>query len=79
MKPIPTLYKPLQSVDMATHQVFQATVERSDVCAVPAASVVGEAVVAWEVACALREKFCGDSLEEMQEQYELYARMLKKR
>lgn len=79
MKPIPTLYKPLQSVDMATHQVFQATVERSDVCAVPAASVVGEAAVAWEVACALREKFSGDSLEEMQEQYELYARMLKKR
>lgn len=72
MKPIPTLYKPLQSVDMRDHQPFAATVERSDACAVPAASVVGEAVAAWTVAAALREKLGGDSLEEMQANWQNY-------
>lgn len=72
MKPIPTLYKPLQSVDMRDHQPFAAAVERSDVCAVPAASVVGEAVAAWTVAAALREKLGGDSLEEMQANWQNY-------
>lgn len=66
MKPIPTLYKPLKSIDIDTKEPFSASIERSDNCAVPAASVVLENVVAWEVANALMEKFGGDSLEEIQ-------------
>jgi chorismate synthase len=66
MKPIPTLYKPLQSVDLQSKLPFQAAVERSDVCAVPAAAVVAEAVVAIEIAAAMLEKFGGDSMEEIQ-------------
>lgn len=65
MKPIPTLYTPLQSVDIATHEPYEASVERSDICAVPAALVVAEAVVAIELACAVLEKFGGDSMEEI--------------
>ncbi|WP_339186730.1 chorismate synthase [Paenibacillus sp. FSL R5-0490] len=65
MKPIPTLYKPLQSVDIDTKEAFTAQVERSDACAVPAASVVMEHVVAWEIAKAFMEKFGGDSMEEI--------------
>lgn len=65
MKPIPTLYKPLRSVDMITHEPFEATVERSDTCAVPAALVVAETVVAIEIANAVLEKFGGDSLNEI--------------
>jgi chorismate synthase len=70
MKPIPTLYKPLRSVDMQTHQPFEAAVERSDTCAVPAALVVAEAVVAIEIANAFLEKFGGDSLVEIRRNYE---------
>jgi chorismate synthase len=65
MKPISTLYKPLQSVDIDTKEVFTAQVERSDTCAVPAAGVIMENVIAWEVAKAFMEKFGGDSLEEI--------------
>ena len=65
MKPIPTLYKPLKSVDIDTKEEFTAQVERSDSCAVPAACVVMEHVVAWEVAKAFLEKFGGDSIEEI--------------
>lgn len=65
MKPIPTLYKPLQSVDIDTKEAFTAQVERSDACAVPAPSVVMEHVVAWEIAKAFLEKFGGDSMEEI--------------
>ena len=65
MKPIPTLYSPLRSVDMRTHEPFEATVERSDTCAVSAALVVAEAVVAIEIANALLEKFGGDSIVEI--------------
>lgn len=65
MKPIPTLYKPLQSVDIDTREPFEATIERSDSCAVPAASVVAEAVVAWEIARAMCEQFPCDNLEQM--------------
>ncbi len=72
MKPIPTLYKPLQSVDIDTKEPFNASIERSDNCAVPAASVVAEAVVAWELGTAFREKFAGDSLEEMAQNYRSY-------
>ncbi len=67
MKPIPTLYQPLQTVDLKTKKPFQATVERSDVCAVPAAAVVAEAMVAVEVAAAVLEKFGGDAMEEVRD------------
>lgn len=79
MKPIPTLYKPLRSVDMATKEAYEASIERSDVCAVPAASVVGEAVTAWVVALSFLEKFGGDSLEEIRGAYNHYLMMAKGR
>ncbi len=66
MKPIPTLYKPLPSIDLATKEPYLATIERSDACAAPAAAVVGENVLAWVLAEAFVEKFGGDSLTEMQ-------------
>lgn len=72
MKPIPTLYTPLRSIDLATKEPFEAAVERSDVCAVPAAAVVVEAAVAVELVNAFMEKFGGDSLEEIRENYENY-------
>ncbi|MBM7645292.1 chorismate synthase [Scopulibacillus daqui] len=72
MKPIPTLYKPLQSVDIETKEPFSASIERSDNCAVPAASVVCESVVAWEIAQAMMEKFPSDRIEEMKEAFEKY-------
>lgn len=77
MKPIPTLYKPLKSVDIASREPVEATVERSDVCAVPAATVVAEAVVAIEIANAFLEKFGGDSMEETHRNYEAYLEYLK--
>ncbi|MGG1290128.1 chorismate synthase [Bacillus smithii] len=63
MKPIPTLYKPLQSVDIDTKEPFSASIERSDSCAVPAASVVAEAVVAWELAAAIVDQFYSDRMD----------------
>jgi chorismate synthase len=65
IKPIPTLVMPLRSIDMRTKEPRQASVERSDTCVVPAAGVVGEAMVAWVLADALLEKFGGDSLDEV--------------
>jgi chorismate synthase len=65
MKPLSTLMKPLKSVDVLTKQPEEAVVERSDVCAVPAAGVVGEAMIAMVVCDALLEKFSSDSLEEL--------------
>ena len=67
MKPIPTLYKPLQSVDIETKEPFKASIERSDSCAVPAASVVAEAVVAWELASAIVEQFNSDQFEKLRQ------------
>ena len=67
MKPIPTLYKPLQSVDISTKEPFKASIERSDSCAVPAASVVAEHVVAWEIASAILEKFHSDQMPQLLE------------
>lgn len=64
LKPISTLYKPLRSVDLVTKKPFLASVERSDICSVPAAEIIGEAVVAFELARAALEKFGGDSLRE---------------
>ena len=75
MKPIPTLLKSLPSVDLVTQKNTTATVERSDICAVPAASVVGEAAVAWELAQAFREKFAGDSLLEVKQAFNNYLRL----
>jgi len=65
MKPIATLMKPLRSVDLTTLQDAPAAIERSDVCAVPAAAVVGEAMVAFVLADAFLEKFGGDSIDEI--------------
>lgn len=72
MKPISTQYAPMASVDLLTKEPFKASIERSDICSVPAAGVIGEAVVAFEIARALREKFGGDSLEEMMRNYRGY-------
>lgn len=66
MKPISTLMKPLRSVDLSTMTESPAAIERSDVCAVPAAAVVGEAMVALVLADALVEKFGGDSIAELE-------------
>ncbi len=79
MKPIPTLYKPLRSVDIITKEPYEASIERSDVCAVPAASVVGESIVAWEIARAFLDKFGGDSYEEIRNNYEKYMEMINNR
>ena len=70
MKPIPTLYKPLQSVDIETKEPFKASIERSDSCAVPAASVVAEAVIAWEVAAAVLETFNADKMDTLKAEIE---------
>jgi len=72
MKPIATLAQPLESVNLDTKQPESAAYERSDVCAVSAASVIVENVVAFEVAAAMVEKFGGDSLSEMQDRWKLF-------
>jgi len=77
MKPIPTLMKPLRSVDMESKEAFKASIERSDVCAVPAAGVVAEAVAAFEIAAAMIEKFGGDSMDEMKRNYSSYMRQVQ--
>jgi chorismate synthase len=78
-KPISTLRKPLESVNLETKQSEGASYERSDVCAVSAASVIVENVVAFEVACALVDKFGGDSLLEMQARWKLFMEMAQER
>ena len=77
MKPISTLRKPLRSVDMATKETVEAVVERSDVCAVPAAGVVGEAMMALGLVEAFLEKFAGDSVDEIRRNYQGYLDYLK--
>ncbi|HLQ41071.1 MAG TPA: chorismate synthase [Tetragenococcus sp.] len=77
MKPIPTLYKPLQSVDIDTHEAYQASVERSDSTAVPAASVVCENVVATVIAQEMLTKFPSDSFTELQDAVNVYRSYLK--
>ncbi len=72
MKPIPTLTKPLNSVDMKSRKSSTAFKERADVCAVPSASVIGEAVLSMVLADALCEKFGGDSVQEMYRNYQEY-------
>ncbi|MCL2485166.1 MAG: chorismate synthase [Endomicrobia bacterium] len=77
MKAIPSLSKPLRSVNLATKNPVKAEAVRSDVCAVPAAGVVAEAAVAIEIAKALKEKFGGDCVEDMKKSYETYIKRLK--
>lgn len=69
MKPIPTLYKPLLSVDTEMWVAQKADIERSDICAVPAASVVGEAMLAYGLAAAFLDKFSGDFIEQIHDSY----------
>ncbi len=77
LKPISTLYKPLHSVDIDTKEEFEASVERSDTCAIAAAAVIGEAVVALTLADAYLEKFGGDSMEEIKRNYRGYLEQLR--
>ncbi len=72
MKPISTLMRPLDSVDMATKEQTEAHIERSDVCAVPAASIIGESILALVVADAFLEKFGGDSMREITRTYKAW-------
>lgn len=72
MKPIPTLYKPLQSVDIESKEVFNASIERSDSCAVPAAAVVMEHVVAFEIAKAILEQFPHDQFKKLKTAFDDY-------
>lgn len=78
MKPIPTLYKPLQSIDIDTKEPFAASIERSDSCAVPAASVVAEAVIAWELATAILDQFGSDRIDAIKENIELHNEYARK-
>ena len=79
MKPIATLMKPLRSVDLTTLAEAPAAIERSDVCAVPAAAVVGEAMVAFVLADAFLEKFGGDSIDEIERHYAATADQVQQR
>ena len=78
IKPIPTLINPLRSIDFATKKEAKTIYQRSDICVVPAASVVGEVVAAWEIAVAFLEKFGGDSLVRIKENYKNYKELLRK-
>jgi chorismate synthase len=79
MKPIPTLKKPLKSINLENGEEHIAHYERSDVCAVPAASIVGESMLAIVLLQTFLEKFGGDSLEELKANYENYCNMYQKR
>ncbi len=78
MKPLSTLMKPMRSVDIKTGEEVKATVERSDVCAAPAAAVIGEAVVVFELARALLDKFGGDSVREFKRNLTSYREASKR-
>ena len=77
MKPIPTLYKPLESIDIDTKEPFVATIERSDPCAVPAASVVAEHVIATEMAKAIMEEFRSDTIDGLKKEIADYRQYVK--
>ena len=78
LKPLSTLRKPLRSVEIRTKRAMVATVERSDVTTVPAAGVVGEAMIAFELAKAVLEKFGGDSLKELSRNFHAYVKQVKR-
>lgn len=77
MKPIPTLYNPLSTVNIKDKSAHKATVERSDVCAVPACSVVVEAAVAFEITKAFLDKFGGDCMDDVKAYYDAYMKRIK--
>lgn len=77
MKPIATLYSPLRSVDIISKKAVTATVERSDICRVPSAAVIGEAMVCLEIARAFLEKFGGDSIQEIKRNYISYLKQIR--
>ncbi len=77
MKPIPTLMQPLKTVDIDTKEPVEAIKERSDICAVPAAAVIGEAVVAFEIARALLNKFGGDAMDDIMAAYGHYLKRVR--
>jgi len=77
MKPIPTLMKPLKSIDIASKKIVKAEIVRSDVCAVPACAVVAESMAAFEIANTLLEKFGGDSIPETKTNFENYKKQLR--
>ena len=77
MKPIPTLGKPLDTVDVVTKEAASAQKERADVCAVPSAAIIGEAVIMLVLADAVLEKFGGDSLEELKRNWEAYLEQVR--
>ena len=76
-KPLSTLMRPLRSVDINTKEAVEATIERSDVCAIPAAAVIAEGVVAFVLAQAFLEKFGGDSLVEIRRNYDGYMEQVR--
>lgn len=76
MKPISTLRKPLASVDIDTKQPSDAAFERSDITAVPAAGVIGEAMLAIVLANSMRQKFGGDAITEMKRNFDAYSTSL---
>lgn len=78
MKPIPTLYTPLSTVELSDKSAKKAAVERSDICAVPACSVVVEAVVAFEIAKAFLDKFSGDCMDDVKAYYDIYMDRISK-
>jgi chorismate synthase len=78
LKPISTLRRPLSSIDVLTKDESAAAFERSDIVAVPAAGVIGEAMVAIVLADAAREKFGGDSLGEMRRNFDSYLEQMKR-
>jgi chorismate synthase len=77
MKPLPTLMKPLASVDLASGDEATALVERSDVAAVEALAVVAESAVAWELAAAAKEKFGGDATGDFLAAHRMYCERIK--
>src|SRR5690625_2420039 len=77
MKPIRTLYKPLDSVDINTKEPFKASIERSDACAVPAAAVVMEHVVLWEIAKAILEQFPADTMDDLRSSFNAYKERIR--
>ncbi len=76
-KPLSTLMRPLRSVDIKTKAEAVGTIERSDVCAIPAAAVIAETVVAFELASAFLDKFGGDSLAEITRNYQGYLEQVR--
>ena len=77
MKPIPTLRRPLRSVDFESKEPFEAQYERSDTCIVPAAGVVGEAMVAIVLTQAMQKKFGADTIQEIKANMEIYLEGLR--